>query len=316
LAKIAVELEQALARRELSGAPGRTTQQVLARGDCWQVADVVCTCGPQDRPYEEQHSQFSIAMVTAGTFQYRSQCDCGTGRELMTPGSLLLGSPGQYFECGHEHGAGDRCLSFVYAPEYFERLAGDAGLRSGRLHFPMLRVPPMRALAPLIARACASVDIAIEAPWEEISLQVAAKTLELTDGHSGEPGNAPPSAEARVTRIVRKIERDPGATLTLASMAQEARLSPFHFLRLFEQLTGLTPHQYLLRARLRAAATRLATEAAKILDIALDCGFGDASNFNRAFHAEFGVSPRGFRARAACLPKQRGSPRPHRLKHS
>ena len=40
---------------------------------------------------------------------------------------------------------------------------------------------------------------------------------------------------------------------------------------------------------------RLAEEPARILDIALDCGFGDVSNFNRAFRAEFGVTPRAYR---------------------
>jgi AraC-like DNA-binding protein len=49
------------------------------------------------------------------------------------------------------------------------------------------------------------------------------------------------------------------------------------------------------RARLREAATRLLTERGKVLDVALDSGFGDVSNFNRAFRAEFGVSPRMFR---------------------
>jgi AraC family transcriptional regulator len=58
----------------------------------------------------------------------------------------------------------------------------------------------------------------------------------------------------------------------------------------------LTPHQYVLRARLREAASRLAKSTAAVLDIALESGFGDVSNFNRAFRNEFGVSPRAFRA--------------------
>jgi len=50
-----------------------------------------------------------------------------------------------------------------------------------------------------------------------------------------------------------------------------------------------------VRARLRKAALRLAAEPAKVIDIAFDSGFGDVSNFNRSFRAEFGVSPRAYR---------------------
>jgi AraC-like DNA-binding protein len=52
-----------------------------------------------------------------------------------------------------------------------------------------------------------------------------------------------------------------------------------------------------MRARLRRAALRLSSGKGKIVDIALDCGFGDVSNFNRAFRAEFGMSPRAYRGR-------------------
>jgi AraC-like DNA-binding protein len=93
------------------------------------------------------------------------------------------------------------------------------------------------------------------------------------------------------------IEAQPAADLTLIRLAREARLSPFHYLRTFESLTGVTPHQYLLRARLRAAAARLLAGPGKILDVALDAGFGDVSNFNRAFRAEFGVNPTAYRRR-------------------
>ena len=290
MAKIAIELQRALARRAITGGPGTPTARVLAQGDGWTVEDVVCTSGPQDRSFEEQHAQVRIAIVAAGTFQYRSSA----GRELMTPGSLLLGTPGRYFECGHEHGAGDRCLSFGYAPDYFEQLAADAGSR-GRADFAMLRLPPVRDLSPLIARACAGLTGSLDVPWEELSVRLAAQTVQLSRNLLPDRTAAPAAAAARVTRAVRAIERRPDARLALGSLAREADLSPFHFLRTFERLTGLTPHQYVLRVRLREAAMRLAVEPGKVLDIALDCGFGDVSNFNRAFRAEFGVSPRTYR---------------------
>ena len=81
-------------------------------------------------------------------------------------------------------------------------------------------------------------------------------------------------------------------------MAARAGLSPFHFLRVFAAVIGVTPHQYLVRARLRHAAQLLADPERSITDIAYDVGFADVSNFVRTFHRAAGVSPRGFRRAA------------------
>ncbi len=284
-----------MARRQRNGAPGDATARLLARGEGWAVTDLVCTCGPQDRSFEERQPDFCIAIVTAGSFQYRS----AAGRAVMTPGSLLLGNAEQGFECGHEHGTGDRCLSFAYAPDYFERLTADAVARGAGLDFRLLRLPPVRALSPIVARALAGLAASEEAPWEEFGVQLAAQTLQVAaDGRLREQGDAPPAVVARVTRTVRMIERHADGGLTLGSLAREAGLSPYHFLRTFERLTGVTPHQYIRRARLREAAMRLTTRSAKVLDVAFDCGFGDVSNFNHAFRTEFGVSPRVYRRKA------------------
>ena len=83
--------------------------------------------------------------------------------------------------------------------------------------------------------------------------------------------------------------------LDLECTAQEFGLSPFHFLRLFRQVLGVTPHQYLVRARLRHAATLLAELDRPITDIAFDVGFNDLSNFVRTFHRAAGLSPRAYR---------------------
>lgn len=289
LAKIALVVERALARRRETGEPGRAASRELARGDGWRVADVVCTSGPRDRPFEEQHTQSAIAIVLAGTFQYRT----AGGRAVMTPGSLLLGNPGECFECGHDHAEGDRCLSFWYDAEYLERLRSDAGQRTARA-FCVPRVPPVRMLAPVIAAAAARAVDERGASWEELAVALAAGALALGESARG-PYRSPVAAEARITRIVRAINRRPGSAPTLAEMARQAGLSPFHFLRTFERVTGVTPHQYVLRARLREAAIRVSAEPGRILDIALDCGFGDLSNFNRSFKAEFGVNPGAFR---------------------
>ena len=291
MAEIAVDLEHALARRREDGTAGRTSPRVIARGDGWTVADVLCTCGPSDRPFEERHPCYTVAIVLAGSFQYRST----GGRELMTPGSLMLGNHGQSFECGHQHGEGDRCVSFWYRPDYFERLATDAGARGSDARFRVPRLPPSRELSPLAVRAGSGATGDAGMPWEEFAVILAGRAVTLAAGVPFRQNGWPPNSEARVTRAVRAIDRDPAATLGLGQLAREAGLSPYHFLRTFGSLTGITPHQYVLRARLREAARRLAAGTEKVVEVALDSGFGDVSNFNRAFRGEFGVSPRVFR---------------------
>ena len=285
-----------MARRAAAGEPGNMVSRVLDQGDGWHVADVVCTSGPQDRRFEEQHPFFTIAVVVAGSFQYRGLLPrLGIAQELMLPGSLLLGNAGQCFECGHEHGLGDRCVSFRYSPGYFDRVAADVGISHGQRNFHVLRLPPLQPLSPVVAKACSGLVRAAETPWEELSVQLAAEAMKLVQGLSDGAKHAAPSTIARVTRAVRMIERHADGELPLGRLAREARLSPYHFLRTFEQLTGLTPHQYVRRMRLREAAVRLATKKQKVLDVALDCGFGDVSNFNRAFRDEFGANPRSWR---------------------
>lgn len=291
MAKIAVELDRALSHRREHGKPGETTPRILARGDGWTVADVVCTAGPQDRPFEEQHDRYVIAVVLAGTFQHRSPL----GRGLLTPGSLMLGNPGHSFQCGHEHGEGDRCMSFWYEPQYFEQLAVDAGVRRPLKGFRLSHLPALRQLSPLVAHAGVGATGSLDVSWEELGMILAARAMQL-GGERWERPAWPSNAEARITRAVRTIDRHPEAGLTLDALARDAGLSRYHFLRTFEQLTGVTPHQYVRRARLREAAMRLVTEPGTVLDIALDCGFGDVSNFNRAFRTEFGMSPRAYRA--------------------
>ena len=287
--RIAAEVERAVAERARQGAGGGTTARTLASGNGWSVADVICTSGPGDRPFEESHDYYSIALVTAGTFQYRAR----KGEALLTPGSLMLGNAGQCFECGHEHAAGDRCLALLYDPPYFERLAADAGLRSLSLDFKAVSIPAVQELSSLIAHSCAGLLGAATVDWHELSVSIAGHAMRIASGLSSE--TIPVGAGDRVTSAVRLIERDLDGPLTLDRLADESGLSPFHFLRTFERITGLTPHRYILRARLREAATRLERDDRRVLDIALDCGFGDVSNFNRAFRAEFGVSPLAYR---------------------
>jgi AraC family transcriptional regulator len=280
-------LAAALARKSQAGAAGRIRGRAIAAGEGWYANDFICTCGPGDHDTEECSSSSGIALLLSGSFVAHDR----HGTSLLSEGSLFLVEAGRCFVCSHRHGEGDRCLSFHFDPDVFERIAHDAGAS------PMLArnsLPPLRELARLAARA----RLALTQPdtMEDVAFELAGAALRL----AGRPGRSRASAHhhGRMTEVLRYMAEHAAAPHRLAGLARMARMSPYHFLRSFKAATGVTPHQWLLRARLHQAATRLATSRAPVTEIALDVGFEDLSNFTRTFHAEFGASPRQYRLAA------------------
>lgn len=262
----------------------------LASGPGWRVHDIVCSAGPRDRAFEEQHQAVCVAIVLEGSFQYRTT----QGTATLVPGSVLLGNHQHCFECGHEHVAGDRCLSFLFDPNSFDTiLRAIPGVR--RSAFTVPRLPPLAPLAPLIAAAdVARLDgdtAALEACGLELAGQVVAV---LSDADSRRAASF--RDRRRITAALRRIELGFQEPLCLSDLAEEARMSRYHFLRTFREVAGVTPHQLLLRTRLHRAAVALRRSAQPVLDVALESGFADLSTFNRQFRRAMGVNPTRFRA--------------------
>jgi AraC family transcriptional regulator len=204
---------------------------------------------------------------------------------------LFLVEAGQCFVCSHRHGEGDRCLSFQFEPETFEQIAHDAGARP---ELARNSLPPLRELAWVAARA--RLALARPDAMEEVAFALTGAAMRL----AGRPSRsrAPAHHHGRMTEVLRYMAAQAAIPHKLAGLARMARMSPYHFLRSFKATTGITPHQWLLRARLHQAAARLATSRTPVTDIALEVGFEDLSNFTRTFHAEFGASPRQYRLAA------------------
>jgi AraC-like DNA-binding protein len=85
--------------------------------------------------------------------------------------------------------------------------------------------------------------------------------------------------------------------LTLPQLARAAGISRYHFLRLFRDAFGSTPHQYLVRVRLERARKLLAADAASITDVCMDVGFSSLGSFSTLFAKRVGVPPSGYRRR-------------------
>jgi len=263
------------------------SSHLLASGPGWRVWDLVCTAGPRDRPFEERHEAVCVAVVTRGTFQYRT----AQGRATLAPGALLLGNLGARFECSHEHGVGDRCLSFVFDPDYFEEVVASVP-GAQRLPFTMPRIPPSERLLPVVAAAEAADD---DLEFEQAALRVAGVAV-LAQGGVTEIVLRP-RHERRITEILRRIEAEPEEPVSVTGLARQAAMSPYHFLRVFCAVSGMTPYQFLLSQRLRRAAMRLRRTTDPISAIAYEAGFGDLSTFNRRFRRIMSMTPGVWRRR-------------------
>jgi AraC-like DNA-binding protein len=91
------------------------------------------------------------------------------------------------------------------------------------------------------------------------------------------------------------LEANVGESHSPSGLARRARMAPQRFARLMKRYFGLTPRQYIAKARIAAASRMLRENQQSIADIGLACGFYDHSAFTRAFRAVTGVTPRQFR---------------------
>jgi AraC family transcriptional regulator len=84
--------------------------------------------------------------------------------------------------------------------------------------------------------------------------------------------------------------------LALSEVARAACVSPYHFHRLFREVFGETPNQYLQRKRLERARDLLKSTARGVTEISLDVGFESSTSFSTLFRRTFGYSPRAYRS--------------------
>jgi AraC family transcriptional regulator len=262
---------------------------ILLQTSTLSVLDYRCTAGPADRPFVEVFPRHSVSFVRAGSFGCRSR---SRSYELVT-GALLIGRTGEEYLCTHDHHhGGDECLSFQFEAAALDALCGDAkAWRAGWM-------PPLPQLMVLGELAQAAVDGRSDIGADEVGTVMASRFVALQSGRKVNTADPRAADRRRAVETALWIDAHAHEPLDLDAAARVAGLSPFHFLRVFSRVLGVTPHQYLVRARLRRAAALLAEPARALTDIAYDVGFNDVSNFVRSFHRAAGVSPRGFRKAA------------------
>ena len=249
------------------------------------VSDFRCSAGPDDAPFAEQYHSHSISYVRKGSFG----CRCRGRFFELVAGSILVGYPGDEFICTHDHVFGDECLSFFLTPELVDAIGDRSEVwRVGA-------APPLPELMVLGELAQAAAEGRSDVGLDEVGVLFASRFVEVVSGRKRAPAPAKARDRRRAVETALWIDAHSHRQIDLDDAAAQADISPFHFLRLFSGVLGVTPHQYLVRSRLRHAARLLADDDRPVTDVAYEVGFGDLSNFVRTFHRAAGVSPRRFR---------------------
>lgn len=105
--------------------------------------------------------------------------------------------------------------------------------------------------------------------------------------------------KSKICRVLTYINEHLREDLTLSALARVANMSQYHFARRFKDVVGLTPHQYVIRARINRAQFLLRSSGLPISRVAEEVGFGTQSNFTTLFQRIALMTPMRYRQEPA-----------------
>jgi AraC-like DNA-binding protein len=240
------------------------------------------------------HDQYGIGVIDSGghaSLSGRGQVEAGTG-------SLIFVNPGEVHD-GRALGGRPRSWRMLYLEPAAMAAALD-DVREGATKAAAFAAPVFaderlrRAFDTAFHSATGNEANSREMVAETATLQLVALLAVNLSSKSRKSS----ASTISIRRIRERIDADPAAPLTLASLAAETGTSRYQMLRAFARELGLTPHAYIVQQRL-ALARRLIRAGSTLVDAAAEAGFSDQSHLTRVFVRQFGVTPARYGSRTA-----------------
>lgn len=229
--------------------------------------------------------------------------------------NILIGNPGQAISVARQQPGSRSRLMIVSITQTALAQAHDELRRATRNLFSAssaLQSWPVRFgnqprtqdtyVSPVLLRIKAAVDLrTLDNTWLDGQLGVLGERLLLAEHKritkvtvAGQRRGTSPLS-ARLIKVRDYIDQRYQQPLRLEHMARVVYASPYHFLRMFKEAYGQTPHQYLIQRRLDASRNLLETTSLRINEISERVGFQNANGFYKAFKRRYECSPAAFR---------------------
>lgn len=220
--------------------------------------------------------------------------------QVVVPGHVSLNVAHESFRCVVWPANSTLTLHVLLPPRWLEKVREHevraASGRCGELS------PALGTWSPRVRDAALNLAEALQVPVapsrlksDELHLSLAVELIRQHDGSVVQPNESGRLAASKLRSAVEFLHANIGDDVSLAMLAAEADLSPFHFARSFKASVGIPPHKYLAEMRIERARVMLETTKLSITDIAMSLGFDSPSHFSTAFRARVGAAPSTFR---------------------
>jgi AraC family transcriptional regulator len=283
----------------LPSGPGRAVASSV--GLAWRAArvDLVRDPAQLDEFAGRASGDLVLVLVLEGRYTIESRRDRRWRPARYGPGSVAVNAPGRdsLFRWRSEGQPELRSLHARFpAPAVRRALDG-----AGAAHDDAGALDTLSLDDPYVTTSLRTLGAALRAGSSGLYADTVAESLLTHLVHTGVAGGARIGPDygalgpVQLTRVLDHMHQRLGDEISLDDLAALVNISKFHFLRAFTRATGLTPHRYLTRLRLRRAAELLRTTGLSVQQVAAACGYLSASRFAAAFRRQYGLSPAAYR---------------------
>lgn len=246
---------------------------------------------PHVDPDEERFETDAVIFTLGGTWTFSGP----RGSVDADPGAVVVARAGDRFAVGHrERVPTDRTFEVAFRPP--DGSPGpDTRIPGAFARHGVPRTPAMRRLQAALWREAHDREPTFELKVDLLALQLLVEIARVNDRVQEAEGRLPTALRDGVQAARRHMDEHLDDRLTLDELARVALVSPFHLARGFRAELGISPHQYLLRARIERAAELLTETDLSVTRIGELVGFASPAHLTRTFAQRMGMPPSVYR---------------------